>query len=74
MTLQVDSPPGTEGAGNHELLRDLQARCPNIHVRRWIEECVAMCKPDRLVFCDGSDDGAKFSKRYGVPCWIVLPV
>src|SRR3954467_293579 len=54
MTLQVESPPRTEGAGNNEILRDLQAKCPNIHVRRWIEECVALCKPDRLRFFDGA--------------------
>jgi phosphoenolpyruvate carboxykinase (GTP) len=26
----------------------------NPHVRRWIEECVALCKPDQVVYCDGS--------------------
>jgi len=26
----------------------------NQHVKRWIEQCVTMCKPDRLYWCDGS--------------------
>jgi len=26
----------------------------NPHVRRWIEECVALCKPDKIVYCDGT--------------------
>src|SRR4051794_23724800 len=53
MTLQVDSPSRNQSA-NHEILRDLQAKCPNPYVSRWVEECVALCRPERLVFCDGS--------------------
>ena len=26
----------------------------NPHVQRWIDECVALCKPDKLYWCDGS--------------------
>jgi phosphoenolpyruvate carboxykinase (GTP) len=26
----------------------------NPHVRRWIEECIELCKPDHVVYCDGS--------------------
>src|SRR5213080_2855410 len=26
----------------------------NPHVRRWIEECVALCKPDNIYYCNGS--------------------
>jgi phosphoenolpyruvate carboxykinase (GTP) len=30
------------------------ASIPNAHVRRWVEECVALCQPDKLYVCDGS--------------------
>src|SRR5207237_10596277 len=26
----------------------------NPHVRKWIEECVALCKPDNIYYCNGS--------------------
>ncbi|MGF1634014.1 MAG: phosphoenolpyruvate carboxykinase (GTP) [Phycisphaerae bacterium] len=32
-----------------------EADCPNVNVRAWIEKCVALTQPDKVVFCDGSD-------------------
>src|SRR4051812_16081134 len=29
---------------------------PNAKVRAWIDECVALLKPDRIVWCDGSKE------------------
>ena len=26
----------------------------NAHVRRWIDECVALCQPDKVYYCNGS--------------------
>ena len=26
----------------------------NKHVRKWVEECIALCQPDRIVVCNGS--------------------
>src|SRR5258706_14034955 len=28
----------------------------NPHVRKWIEECVALCKPDNIYYCNGSPE------------------
>ena len=32
------------------------ASVPNAHVRQWIEECVAMCQPDKIYVCNGSKE------------------
>src|SRR5688572_2332925 len=38
--------------------RDTESSGPasiaNKHVRAWVEECIAMCQPDRAVLCNGS--------------------
>src|SRR5688500_15777724 len=26
----------------------------NDHVKKWVEECAQLCKPDKIVWCDGS--------------------
>ncbi len=57
MTLQeaaVASMPSPLTSANYDLLRELAEKCSNDAVRVWIAQCVAMCKPDKLVFCDGS--------------------
>src|ERR1041384_8004034 len=38
----------------------------NSHVRRWIDECVALCKPDKLHWCDGSAEERKQLCEQGV--------
>ena len=30
------------------------ASIPNAHVRKWVEECVVMCQPDKVYVCNGS--------------------
>jgi phosphoenolpyruvate carboxykinase (GTP) len=39
-----------------EHIREIKARCTNVAVAAWIEECAAMCQPDRLFWCNGSKD------------------
>jgi phosphoenolpyruvate carboxykinase (GTP) len=41
---------------------------PKVHadVRAWIEECVALCKPEKLYWCDGSDRERKALIEQGV--------
>ena len=38
----------------------------NGHVRRWVEDCAAMCQPDRIVCCDGSLEERKALFEQGV--------
>ena len=48
MTIQAARPsarpPGTVSG----------TRGTNEHVRKWVEECAQLCKPDNIVWCDGS--------------------
>ncbi|HTL29350.1 MAG TPA: phosphoenolpyruvate carboxykinase (GTP) [Tepidisphaeraceae bacterium] len=38
----------------------------NPHVRTWIDECVAMCRPDQLFWCNGSREEADALFEQGV--------
>src|SRR5205085_906086 len=38
----------------------------NLHVARWIDECVALCQPDRLHWCTGSADERRALFEQGV--------
>jgi phosphoenolpyruvate carboxykinase (GTP) len=38
----------------------------NAHVRRWIEECVALCKPDDIYYCNGSAEERNALLEQGV--------
>src|SRR3954453_16104386 len=51
MTLQAD--PITPSTPDSPSAYDLQ-RCRNATVRKWIEKMAAMCRPDKIVFCDGT--------------------
>jgi GTP-dependent phosphoenolpyruvate carboxykinase len=28
----------------------------NPHLAKWVQEMVALCKPDKIVWCDGTED------------------
>src|SRR4051812_6041784 len=49
-----------------EQMRQIQAKCPNPHVRAWIQEMVEMCRPDGLVWCNGSLEERKEFFEQGV--------
>src|SRR3954468_19653021 len=40
------------------------ARTTNAYVLPWIQECIALCKPDNVIWCDGSiDERQRFLAR-----------
>jgi phosphoenolpyruvate carboxykinase (GTP) len=54
MTLQATPVAPSRAAQSGRFSAEIHQKCPNPHVAQWIEECVALCKPDKIVFCDGS--------------------
>jgi phosphoenolpyruvate carboxykinase (GTP) len=38
----------------------------NVFVRRWIEDCVALCKPDNIYYCNGSTEERRALLEQGV--------
>src|SRR4051812_48789342 len=38
----------------------------NPHVRKWVEECIALCKPDRIYYCNGSPEERQTLFEQGV--------
>jgi phosphoenolpyruvate carboxykinase (GTP) len=54
MTTMSVPPQATRAADGHASHPDGHSPVTNPHVRRWIDECVALCKPDQVVYCNGS--------------------
>ena len=46
----------------------------NKHLLGWIDEMAAMCQPDQLVFCDGSEDEKKRLTEFAVSKGILIPL
>jgi phosphoenolpyruvate carboxykinase (GTP) len=52
--------PATATAGVHT------TPAANPHVRKWIEECVELCKPDNIYYCNGSPEERQALFEQGV--------
>lgn len=46
----------------------------NKHLLGWVEEMAAMCQPDQVVFCDGSEAETKRLTEYAVSKGILMPL
>ena len=46
----------------------------NKHLLGWIDEMAAMCQPDSIVFCDGSEDERKRLTEHAVSKGILIPL
>src|ERR1043165_9867498 len=46
----------------------------NVHVRRWVEETAALCRPDNIHWCDGSEDEKKKLTAQAVRLGLLIPL
>src|SRR5215218_1129387 len=56
MTIKTDEDPRTATGALPRHAADGSAKPANLNVcvAKWIDECVALCQPDRLYWCNGS--------------------
>ena len=46
----------------------------NKHLLGWVDEMAAMCQPDSIVFCDGSEEERKRLTEFAVSKGILIPL
>ena len=51
-----------------------EAPTTNRHLLSWVDEMARMCKPDRIYWCDGSDDEAKLLAAEAVADGVLIPL
>ena len=51
-----------------------QGKPENANVRRWVEEMVALCQPDRIHWCDGSEAEKAILIQAAVEAGILMPL
>ena len=40
----------------------------NLHIQKWVNEMAAMCRPDNVYWCDGSEDEREKLTQVAVQC------
>src|SRR6185437_4092948 len=72
MTVETEEPTVAEytTAGENGLV--LPSGISNASVRRWIYQCIALCKPDALYVCDGSESQKRTLLDRGVSEGILI--
>ncbi|HKY10073.1 MAG TPA: phosphoenolpyruvate carboxykinase, partial [Candidatus Binatia bacterium] len=46
----------------------------NTHIQKWVKEVAAMCQPDEVFWCDGSEDEKARLTRTAVQCGDLIPL
>src|SRR6185312_15252558 len=46
----------------------------NTHVAKWVDEMAALCKPDKVVVCDGSEDEKRRLTELAVSQGVLIPL
>ena len=51
-----------------------KALSANPHLLAWVEECARLCKPDRVVWCDGSEEEKERLTALAVKTGVLIPL
>ena len=51
-----------------------EAPTTNRHLLSWVDEMARMCKPDRIYWCDGSDEEARLLTEEAVTDGVFIPL
>src|SRR5687768_15778778 len=68
MTQTADGAQAGPQGGSRQGVPQQQGPTPNVNpfVRKWIDDCVELCQPDRVVWCDGSVEERRRLYEQGV--------
>jgi len=46
----------------------------NPHIQKWVKEVAAMCQPDNVFWCDGSEEEKERLTQIAVECGDLIPL
>ena len=56
-------------------MSDIPGTVPNnIHIQQWVKQMAAMCQPDNVYWCDGSEAEREKLTHVAVQCGDLLPL